>query len=66
MGLTTGACFAHLGHDVVCADIDRDKVDRLNRGEIPILEPGLDAIVAKGVADGRLCFVLGAAAAAAD
>ena len=66
VGLTTGACFAHLGHQVVCADVDADKVDRLRRGEIPILEPGLDKIVAHGMAEGRLSFVLGAAAAAAD
>ncbi|MDY7105236.1 MAG: UDP-glucose/GDP-mannose dehydrogenase family protein [Actinomycetota bacterium] len=64
VGLTTGACFAHLGHDVICADIDRDKVEALNRGEIPILEPGLDRIVEEGVSAGRLRFVLGAANAA--
>ena len=64
VGLTTGACFAHLGHQVVCADIDPDKVDRLNRGEIPILERGLDEIVHACVSDGRLKFVLGAAIAA--
>ena len=65
VGLTTGACFAHLGHEVICADIDADKVDRLNRGEIPILEPGLDRVVEEGRASGRLSFVLGAAKAAA-
>ena len=64
VGLTTGACFAHLGHQVVCADIDPEKVDRLNRGEIPILERGLDEIVHACVSDGRLKFVLGAATAA--
>ena len=66
VGLTTGACFAHIGHDVVCADIDADKVARLQRGEIPILEPGLDDLVLNAVADGRLTFVVGAAVAAAD
>jgi UDPglucose 6-dehydrogenase len=66
VGLTTGACFAHLGHEVICADIDVDKVDRLNRGEIPILEPGLDRVVEEGRASGRLTFVLGAAKAAAQ
>lgn len=66
VGLTTGACFAHIGHDVVCADIDADKVERLQRGEIPILEPGLDELVLNAVADGRLTFVVGAAVAAAD
>lgn len=63
VGLTTGACFAHLGHDVVCADIDADKVERLSRGEIPILEAGLDEIVREGLQSGRLRFILGAAEA---
>jgi UDPglucose 6-dehydrogenase len=66
VGLTTGACFSHLGHDVVCADIDPDKVERLNRGEIPIVEAGLDKIVEDGLRAGRLRFVLGAAEAARD
>ena len=66
VGLTTGACFAHLGHDVVCADIDEQKIAMLNAGQIPILEPGLDDIVRDAVDDGRLKFVVGAAAAAAD
>ncbi|MCP3937144.1 MAG: UDP-glucose/GDP-mannose dehydrogenase family protein [Actinomycetia bacterium] len=66
VGLTTGACFAHIGHDVVCADIDESKIDRLNRGEIPILEPGLDDLVRDGMAEGRLSFVVGAANAVAD
>jgi UDPglucose 6-dehydrogenase len=66
VGLTTGACLAHLGHDVVCADIDADKVDRLSRGEIPILEAGLDEIVREGLQSGRLQFILGAANAVAD
>jgi UDPglucose 6-dehydrogenase len=64
VGLTTGACFAQLGHEVICADIDADKVARLNDGEIPILEPGLDRVVEEGRASGRLTFVLGAATAA--
>jgi UDPglucose 6-dehydrogenase len=64
VGLTTGACFAQLGHDVICADIHAAKVERLNRGEIPIHEPGLDRVVEEGRASGRLTFVLGAAAAA--
>jgi len=66
VGLTTGACFAHLGHDVVCADIDADKVERLSRGEVPILEPRLDELVREGLAAGRLSFVVGAANAARD
>ena len=43
--LTTGACFAHLGHDVVCADVDADKVARLSAGEVPIVEDRLDLLV---------------------
>jgi UDPglucose 6-dehydrogenase len=66
VGLTTGACFAHIGHEVVCADIDQAKVDLLNRGEIPILETGLDNLVREGVSGGKLSFVLGAAAAVAE
>jgi len=66
VGLTTGACFAHIGHDVICADIDAAKIAKLNAGEIPILEPGLDELVAEGVAAGRLSFVLGAVEAATD
>ena len=66
VGLTTGACFAHLGHTVICADIDPLKVERLNRGELPIFEPGLEQIVADSVRAGRLTFVVGAAVAAAQ
>ena len=65
VGLTTGACFAHLGHDVVCADIVPEKVERLGRGEIPIVETGLENLVADGLRSGRLRFVLGAAPAVA-
>jgi UDPglucose 6-dehydrogenase len=61
VGLTTGAYLAHLGHNVVCADVVPEKVDRLNRGEIPIVEPGLDELVQEGRRDNRLSFVLGAA-----
>jgi UDPglucose 6-dehydrogenase len=66
VGLTTGACFAHLGHDVVCADIDEEKIARLRRGEIPIVEQGLEEVVAEGLRSGRLRFVVGAAEAVAD
>jgi UDPglucose 6-dehydrogenase len=65
VGLTTGACFAHLGHHVVCGDIDVRKVDLLNAGHIPIVEEGLETIVNASRAAGRLEFVLGAAIAAA-
>jgi UDPglucose 6-dehydrogenase len=66
VGLTTGACFAHMGHHVVCADIDPVKVESLRRGVIPIVELGLQELVEEGLAGGRLSFVLGAANAAAD
>ncbi len=65
VGLTTGACFAHLGHDVICADIDAAKIAALDRGEVPILEKGLDELVREGLKSGRLRFVVGAATAAA-
>jgi UDPglucose 6-dehydrogenase len=66
VGLTTGACFAHLGHEVICADIDEAKVEQLNRGEIPIVEHRLDELVTEGLRTGNLRFVLGAANAVAD
>ena len=64
VGLTTGACFAHLGHHVVCGDVDERKVTMLNDGHIPIVEEGLEAIVNESRAAGLLEFVLGAEAAA--
>lgn len=66
VGLTTGACLSHLGHDVICADVVPEKVDALNRGDIPILEAGLDELVHEGRRSGTLQFVLGAADAVAD
>lgn len=66
VGLTTGACLAHLGHEVVCADIDAAKVEQLSRGEVPLVEHRLDELVAEGIAHGRLRFVVGAAAAVPD
>ena len=65
VGLTTGAYLAHLGHSVICADVVADKVDQLNRGEVPILEAGLEDLVSEGLSSGRLSFVLGAANAVA-
>ncbi|MCU1375617.1 MAG: ugd, partial [Actinomycetia bacterium] len=66
VGLTTGAYLAHLGHTVVCADVVVDKVARLNRGDVPILEAGLDELVREGLDAERLSFVVGAATAAAN
>ena len=56
VGLVSGACFADFGHDVVCVDKDQRKIDLLLDGAIPIYEPGLDALVARNVAAGRLTF----------
>jgi len=56
VGLVSGACFADFGHVVTCIDKDASKIARLERGEIPIFEPGLDDIVARNVREGRLKF----------
>lgn len=65
VGLTTAACFAHLGHDVICADIDRAKVASLSAGIVPIRENGLDRLVREGIAQRRLRFVISAESVAA-
>ena len=65
VGLTTAACFAHLGHDVICADIDRAKVASLSAGVVPIRENDLERLVSDGIAQRRLRFVISAAAVAA-
>lgn len=65
VGLVSGACLAEVGHDVVCVDIDQAKIDNLNRGVLPIWEPGLDAIVSRNVAESRLHFTSDAAFAVA-
>jgi UDPglucose 6-dehydrogenase len=65
VGLVTGACLAEMGNHVVCVDIDEAKVERLRQGVIPIFEPGLDAIVRRNHAEGRLDFTTDAATAIA-
>ncbi len=56
VGLVSGACFADIGHDVICVDKDAAKIDALHAGRIPIYEPGLDALVARNVSARRLGF----------
>jgi UDPglucose 6-dehydrogenase len=63
VGLVSGACFADFGHTVVCVDKDPSKIERLNRGEIPIFEPGLEQLVADNVKAGRLSFAVDGAQA---
>jgi len=66
VGLVSGACFADFGHQVTCVDNDTGKIAALRRGEIPIFEPGLDALVATNVEAGRLSFVTELAEAVAS
>lgn len=63
VGLVTGACFADVGHQVICVDVDRNKIEGLKLGVIPIFEPGLEAMVARNLDQGRLTFTTDAAAA---
>src|SRR6056297_2686415 len=65
VGLVSGVCFSDFGHHVVCVDKDQRKIDMLERGEVPIYEPGLDTLMAKNVEAGRLEFTRDLAAAIA-
>ena len=60
VGLTTGACLASLGHQVVCADIDAEKVAQLSKGKVTIFEEGIQNLIDKGLESGNLRFVVGA------
>ena len=66
VGLVVGACLSQTGHEVVCADIDEGKVARLNRGEIPIYEPGLEPLVEQNLAENRLRFTTDVSQAVRD
>ncbi|MGC9456914.1 MAG: UDP-glucose dehydrogenase family protein [Halothiobacillaceae bacterium] len=63
VGLVTGACLADVGHEVMCVDVDADKIAGLEQGRIPIYEPGLESIVRENVSSGRLSFTTDAARA---
>jgi UDPglucose 6-dehydrogenase len=63
VGLVSGACFADIGHSVVCVDLDELKIESLRRGKIPIFEPNLDSLVHKNTASGRLSFTTDLASA---
>lgn len=66
VGLVTGTCFADVGNQVLCVDIDQHKIDRLLAGDIPIFEPGLERLVKSNVAQGRLQFTTDINAAVAN
>src|SRR5262245_65814484 len=63
VGLVAGACLAETGNDVICVDKDREKIARLQKNEIPIYEPGLEPMVQRNQAEGRLTFTTDIAAA---
>jgi UDPglucose 6-dehydrogenase len=56
VGLATGTCLAHMGNNVICADIDVSKIEQLNRGEVPIFEPGLEGLIKENLGNKRLKF----------
>src|SRR5690625_5774037 len=56
VGLVTGTCFADSGNDVICVDVDQEKVERMRNGEVPIYEPGLNRVFDRAIRDKRLEF----------
>ena len=66
VGLVAGACLADVGHQVTCMDVNAERIEQLNAGEVPIFEPGLSTLVAHNVAAGRLSFTTDAAQAVTD
>jgi len=63
VGLVSGACLADFGHDVTCVDNDKEKISTLNRGTVPIFEPGLADLIANNMCEGRLAFTSDVSAA---
>src|SRR5918998_1461169 len=66
VGLVSGACFSDFGHDVICVDKDKTKIDALKQGQMPIFEPGLGQLVDRNVRGGRLSFTTDISSAVAD
>lgn len=66
VGLVTGACLADVGHSVMCIDIDSARIESLNKGVVPIYEPGLEELILNNVASGRLRFSTDAARGVRD
>ena len=66
VGLVTGTCFAETGNNVICVDIDKNKVERMRNGEVPIFEPGLDLLFERNTKQGRLSFTTDLATAIKD
>ena len=66
VGLVSGVCFSDFGHDVICVDKNTQKIAMLKNGEVPIFEPGLDALLARNIQAGRLSFTDDLAAAVAE